>query len=396
MTTPVPDPLAIGSPSLGSAPGRSRTLVGYDRDADLSRVKKQRRVGVLEALLGVLATVILALAICFLILLASGQDAVTAYQWLLAGPYSRPTRFGRVLLETTTLSIIALSAAIPFRAGLISLGAEGQLYMGALAATVVSLFVPLPPGLGIVVPILAAMTAGALVALIPGWMKAQLGANELVSTLMLNAILVRLYAFVLTNWLTPEGATSVASAYFPDASTIPTLTRILGVALDQANLMLIAVPFLAVAVWLLLRRTPLGYQIRMSGSNAAFARYGGIRPRHVTILVFVVSGAIAGIAGAHIVQGVNGRALLTLSAGAAFDGILVAILARNNPLVIPVAAFFYASLKVGGDVMEQEMSVGTEIVDVVQALIVLMVTAQLVLTLVRRRRERRLSREMVA
>ncbi len=396
MSTPPADPLAIDSTSLGSMSGHSRALIGYDRDADLSRVKAQRRIGFVESLLAVIATIIVALAICFVILLLTGQDAVAAYQWLLGGPLSRTTRIGRVLVETTTLTIIGLSAAISFRAGLISLGAEGQIYMGALAATVVSLYVPLPPGLAIVVPVLAAMTAGALVALIPGWMKAQLGANELVSSLMLNAVLVRVYAFVLTNWLTQDGATSVASDYLPNSSILPSFTQIFGTSFDQANLMLLAVPVLAVAAWLLMKRTPFGYEVRISGSNAAFARYGGIRSKRVIILVFLVSGAIAGIAGAHIVQGVNGRALLTLSAGAAFDGVMIAILARNNPLVVPIAAFLYAYLKVGGDVMEQELSVGTEIVDVIQALIVLMVTSQFVLTLVRRARERRLRREVVA
>lgn len=388
---PAPDPIATTTASLGSAPGHASALVSYDRDSDLERVLRGRKVGVVQALIGVIVTILLALAVCFLLLLVTGKDAVGAYQWLLSGPFSRSTRIGRVLLETTTLSIIALSVAIPFRAGLMSLGAEGQIYLGALASTVVSLYVPMPPGFGIVVPVLAAMTAGAFVALIPGWMKAYLGANELVSTLMLNAILVRVYAFILTNWLTGEKATSVASEYLPNESIIPTFTRIFGTSFDQANLMLLIVPVAAVTVWLILKRTPFGYEVRMSGSNARFARYGGIKPRRVVILAFLLSGAIAGIAGAHVVQGVNGRALLTLAAGAAFDGIMIAILARNNPLVIPVAAFLYAYLKVGGDVMEQELSIGTEIVDVIQALIVLLVTSQFVLALVQRRRRARLT-----
>lgn len=379
-----------------TTPTTAASLVSYDRDADLDRVRRQRRIGFREAVFGAVATVFLALVICFLLLLITGKDAVAAYEWLLSGPFSRSTRVGRVIVETTTLSIIALSVAIPFRAGLMSLGAEGQLYMGALAATVVALYVPLPPGLALVVPMLAAMVAGALTGLIPGWMKAALGANELVSSLMLNAVLVRVYSFILTNWLTTKGATNVASDYLPDEALPPKLTAIFGVSFDQANLMVLLVPALAVVVWAIMRRTPFGYEVRMSGSNALFARFGGIDTGRVVILSFLLSGAIAGLAGSHIVQGVNGRALLTLSSGAAFDGIMVAILARSSPLAIPLVAFLYAYLKVGGDVMEQELSIGTEIVDVIQALIVLMVTSQFVLALVRRRRERRLAAETMS
>ncbi len=380
--------------SLGSMEIDAIALVDYDRDADRARVSRERRVALFEGILTTVATVAIALVVCFLILVVTGKDAVTAYEWLLTGPLSRTTRFGRVLVETTTLSIVALSVATAFRAGLVTLGAEGQMYMGALAATVISLTLPLPPGIAILAGLLSAAGAGALVALLPAAMKAYLGANELVATLMLNAVLVRLYSFALTTWLTPEGATSVASAYLPDAALVPSLTAVIGVPLDQASLFVLIVPVLAVGAWLLLHRTPLGYAVRISGSNSLFASFGGIRTKRVIIWSFVIGGAIAGLAGAHIVQGVNGRALLTLSAGAAFNGIMVAILARANPLMIPVAAFFYAYLSVGGDVMEQEMSIGNEIVLIIQALIVLMASAQILRELVRRRRLRNAGKEM--
>ncbi|MCA0253184.1 MAG: ABC transporter permease [Actinobacteria bacterium] len=363
---------------------------GDDREAARARVHRQRRSDLVAAFVAMIVTIVIALAIGFVILLIVGKDAVAAYEWLLTGPFSRTTRIGRVLIDTTTLTILGLSVAIPFRAGLMSLGAEGQLYMGALTAAVVGLAFPLPPGLGILVPALAAMVAGAIVGFVPGWMKAQFGANELVSSLMLNTVLVRIYGYILTEYLTEEGSTSVASAYLPNESLIPTFTQLTGVSFDQANLAVVLVPILAVAVWLILQRTSLGYEVRMTGSNRLFAAYGGISSRRVIILSFIISGAIAGIAGAHLVQGVNGRALLTLSVGTGFTGIMIAILARNNPIVIPFAAFFYSYLKIGGDVMEQELSVGTEIVNVILALIVLLVTSQFVMSLVKRRRLSRL------
>ena len=379
------------STSTGAA-----SLVSYDREADRAAVRIQRRRDTLEAFAAVIVTIVIALAICFVMLLAVGKDPVEAYHWLLTGPFSRTTRLGQVIVLTTTLTILGLSVAIPFRSGLLSLGAEGQLYMGALAATAVSLGFPLAPGFGIIVPMIAAMTAGAIVGLIPGWMKAYLGANELVSSLMLNTVLIQLYGYILTRHLTPEGATSVASAYLPDESVIPSLTSVTGIAFGQANLALILVPLLTVAVWAIIQRTPFGYEVRTLGSNSLFAAYGGIKSKRVIILGFLISGAIAGLAGAHLVEGVNGRALPTLSVSTGFDGIMIAILARNNPIVIPFAALFYSYLKVGGNVMEQEMSVGTEIVSVIQALIVLLVTSQFVMSVVKKRRAKRLEKQEFA
>ena len=285
------------STSTGAA-----SLVSYDREADRAAVRIQRRRDTLEAFAAVIVTIVIALAICFVMLLAVGKDPVEAYHWLLTGPFSRTTRLGQVIVLTTTLTILGLSVAIPFRSGLLSLGAEGQLYMGALAATAVSLGFPLAPGFGIIVPMIAAMTAGAIVGLIPGWMKAYLGANELVSSLMLNTVLIQLYGYILTRHLTPEGATSVASAYLPDESVIPSLTSVTGIAFGQANLALILVPLLTVAVWAIIQRTPFGYEVRTLGSNSLFAAYGGIKSKRVIILGFLISGAIAGLAGAHLVE----------------------------------------------------------------------------------------------
>ena len=138
------------STSTGAA-----SLVSYDREADRAAVRIQRRRDTLEAFAAVIVTIVIALAICFVMLLAVGKDPVEAYHWLLTGPFSRTTRLGQVIVLTTTLTILGLSVAIPFRSGLLSLGAEGQLYMGALAATAVSLGFPLAPGFGIIVPMIA-------------------------------------------------------------------------------------------------------------------------------------------------------------------------------------------------------------------------------------------------
>jgi simple sugar transport system permease protein len=132
-------------------------------------------------------------------------------------------------------------------------------------------------------------------------------------------------------------------------------------------------------------RTPFGYEVRTIGSNEKFARYGGINTRRTIALAFAIGGAIAAVAGVHLVLGVHQRLIRGISAGLAFEGIVVALLARNNPLLIPITGLFYSYLRVGGDIMEQEASVGTEIVLVIQAVIILLLTAQALVDLAKRR-----------
>lgn len=362
----------------------------YDRDAARRAVAVERRRGVLAETAGVLLTIVIALAVALVVMVAIGKDPYEAFRALITGPLSRSTRVGRLLEDWTTITLLGLSVVIPFRAGQLNVGAEGQLFTGALVAGAISVSWSLPPGLAIVVPMVAAATAGFLVACIPGWMKARLGANELVSTLMLNAIIVRLYSYLLTEFLTPPRATIVASEYLPSAARLPLLTDLFHVDLGRANAGILLVPVMTFVVWLLLRRSSIGFRARIVGSNEAFAKYGGIDAKRVIVLTFAIGGAVAGLAGAHLVQGVNGRLLMGISAGLGFEGIVVAILARNNPLMVPVAAFFYSYLRVGGDVMEQEAKVGTEIVYVIQAVVVLLITARLVQKLVERRRAQRL------
>jgi general nucleoside transport system permease protein len=336
-----------------------------------------------------IATILAALAVGFVIVLAAGHDPVQAYHALLTGPLANTQRLGRWVQDATTLTLLGLSVAIPFRARQISLGAEGQLYAGALAAAVVAISLPLPPVIALLAPLAAAALAGGAVGAIPGVMKARLGANEIVATLMLSAVLVRLYDYLLNNHLRLEGSTAVRSADIQDDAALPSLLEVLGIPLGRANLGFVLMLLTALALWLLLTRTTLGYRIRMIGSNAEFARYGGIDVPRTIEWSFVIGGAVAGLAGAHLVLGVYGDLEPALAGSLAFEGIVVALLARNNPLVVVVAGAFYSYLRVGGDVMEQQTDVGTEVVVVIQAVIVLLVTAQALPDLVKRRVARR-------
>ncbi|WP_416957628.1 ABC transporter permease [Streptomyces sp. Agncl-13] len=343
----------------------------------------RRRTVAVELTMTVL-TVAVAVLIAFLVVLATGKDADGALDALLTGPLERTPRIGRWLADATTLSLLGLSVAIPFRARQISLGAEGQVYAGALASALVAINLHLPPVAAVLVPLGAAALAGGALGAVPGVMKARLGANEIVATLMLNAVVVRVFDYLLTDHLKAPGSSAVQSAPVRPDSALPLLSNFFEVPLDQANIGLFGMLAVAAAVWFLLARTPLGYRIRVTGSNPDFARYGGLDVPRTIEWSFVIGGALAGLAGAHLALGIYGGLQPDMAGGLAFEGIVVALLGRNNPVGVVAAALLYSYLRVGGDVMEQQTDVGSDAVTIIQAVIVLLVTARALPELVKR------------
>jgi simple sugar transport system permease protein len=317
------------------------------------------------------------------------QETVTAtnfaYEAFLLGPLSRVNRWAVWIQDALTLIVVGLAITIVFRARQVSLGAEGQIYFGALASGVVALaFGNLPPIIIIPLAILSAMTAGFLWGLIPGVLKAYLNANELVSSLMLNTIAIRFYEMVLNFQLKPPDAGYIASDFFNENAQLPVI-----VADSQVTIAVFGVIIIVILVWLLLSRTPLGYEIRMVGSNVKFADYGGVNTKRTIMLAMAVSGIVAGLAGAHLSTGIFRQLLINISAGLAFEGVVVALLARNNPLVVPFTGLLYAYLRTGAQFMERDANVSFEVVRVIQAVIILLITAEALTEFFKNRRKER-------
>lgn len=356
-----------------------------DRDAFLAQ---RRRTAIVE-IATVLLTIVAALAIAFVVIALLGKNPVDAFAALLSGPLERPNRIGRWLEETTTLAFLGLSVMIPFRARQISIGAEGQLYLGALVAGIIALTVPLPPVIAPLMLAAVAMIAGAAAGAVPGVMKARLGANEIVATLMLNVIIVQFFDYAVQTWLRSETATAAVSAPMPADSLWPRWSDLVGIPLSRSNVGILVALLATVVVWLLMSRTTTGYRMRVVGANTAFAAYGGIPVARSIEWSFAIGGALAGLAGAHLLFGLFGRLEPGMATGLGFLGIVIALLGRNTPVGVLIAAAFYAYLRVGGDVMEQQSDVGSEIVIVIQAIIVLLVTAQALPMLVSRLRRKK-------
>lgn len=313
-----------------------------------------------------------------------------AYDAFLFGALGRVNRWAVWIQDGLSLIIVGLAIAVVFRARQFSLGAEGQLYLGALISGIVVLAIgtSLPPLILIPLALVSAMTAGFLWGLIPGILKAYLGANELVATLMLNTIAIRFYEFVLTFQLKPPDEGYIASENFSASGQLPVIVQ--GTQVTIAVFLVIAA---VLAVWFLLTRTPLGYEIRMVGANLKFAAYGGINTKRTIMLSMAVSGIVAGLAGAHLSMGIHRQLLLNISLGLAFEGVVVALLARNNPLVIPFTGMLYAYLRAGAQFMERDANVSFEVVRIIQAVIILLITAEALVAYFQNRRQMRKSAE---
>ncbi len=334
-----------------------------------------------------------ALLLGFIVTLFVSKDPVGAYRAFLLGPLTRLNRFGDWIEESITLIFVGLAVAIVFKAELFSLGAEGQLLLGALVSGSVALFVPLPGYLRIPLALLAAALVGFAWGWIPGYLKAYLDANEIVSTLMLNAIALKIYDYVLTYHIKPPNAGYTASETFSADGSLPTFfppipgleaVRQQWMSQTSITIALYIVLFAVLAVYYMMYRTPFGYELRLIGANLKFARYGGINTKKTIVLTMAISGILAGLAGAHLSMGIHTKVIINISLGLGFEGIVVSLLARNNPLGVPFAGLAYGYLRAGADIMERSSDVSREMVLVIQAVIILLVTAERILPVIRR------------
>ena len=349
--------------------------------------------GVREFLRIVLALTI-GLGLGFIITLFVSDDPIGAYKAFLLGPLTRLNRIGDWLEESLTLILLGLTICIVFNASQWYIGVEGQMILGALAAGCVSLYVPLPPAPRILLAFLAAMIVGALWGLIPALLKAYYNANELVTSLMLNTVALKLFEYVLKNFIMDDKSRSVSSEYIGEEFRLGTFIpdwpflqsiRELWMKQTSVTVMLYVVIAAVIVVYYILYKTPFGYELRTVGLNSKFARYGGINVNRTIILSIMVSGIFAGLAGVHITLAIHNRLISNMTSGLGFEGINIAILAGNNPLGVPIAGLLYGYLRAGADVMERSSDVSRELVFVIQAMVLLLVTAERLLPVVKAR-----------
>lgn len=312
-----------------------------------------------------------ALTIGFVVTSLVSESPVEAFGYFLKGPFTSIRRFGSFLEAAVPLTFTGLAVSLVFSAGPFNMGAEGQFFIGAVAATAAGVFLDLPPVIHTIVCLAAGMIAGAIGGFIPGVLKARWNASELVASLMLNYVFLKLGMYLITYHLRDPSAGALVSLPLKESSWLPQFTRT--TKLHAGIFVMFLVVFLC---YYFLYRTSRGYEARMTGQNLSFARYSGIPVLKVILLIQVLGGAVAGLGGAVEMLGIYRRFQWQASPGYGFDGVIIAILARNNPLLVPLAAVFLAYLRVGADVMAMYADVSAEMVSIIQAVIILLVTAE--------------------
>jgi len=325
------------------------------------------------------------LSLGFILTLFVSEEPIEAYKAFLTGPLSRLNRIGDWLEESLSLIFLGLAATIVFSAKQFYLGYEGQMILSALASGTVAIYFPAPSAIRIPVAFLAGIIVATLWSVIPALLKAYLDANVLISSLMMNTIALRLFEYLLRTFLQLPNTNGIMSEQIPDegrlSSFIPNLpflaeTRAAWSKATNVSWMLYVAIAAVILAYVLMYKTKFGYEIRAVGANEKFAKYGGVNVKKTIVASILISGIFSGLAGAHLVMGIIERIIQGMGFGFGFEGINVSILAAGNPLGVPVAGLFYGYLRSGADVMERSSDVSRELVFVVQAAVLLLLTAE--------------------
>jgi len=312
-----------------------------------------------------------ALIISSIVLLLINVDPLVAFGAILQGSLGTPYNISEVFVRTIPLLITALAFALPYSSGFWNIGGEGQLYIGALASVVLALNMGEIPGL-ISIPLimLAAFVAGMAWIALPVFAKIKLGINEIFVTVALNFIAILFINFLVTGPIKEPGNVN------PQTPVIPASTWLLRFFPPARIHIGIILPFvLAILFYLIIYKTSLGYQIRVSGSSIRAANYAGIKTSRLFLITGLVGGGLAGLAGMEEILGAHHLLIAGISPGFAFTGILVAVMGRFHPLGIIPAAIFFAALMVGGETMQRGANVPYGMISVIVALIALLVFA---------------------
>ncbi len=343
------------------------------------RMEPSRTANVLVPIVSIL----LALLAGAVLLVLAGVDPLATYRAMLEGAFGSAYVISETLVRATPLMLTGLAVSIAFRMLFWNIGAEGQLAMGAFAASGVALFLPslvpnAPGWLFFVTMVVAAFAAGALWGLIPAALKAYLKVNEIITTLMLNYVAILWIQYLYFGpWKDPQGFGFPGTAPFPEAAWLPRLKDVFNFP-DTLNpgrvhfglgLAILA----AIFVWIVLDRTRWGYEIKVIGENPTAARYAGISLVRNILLVMILSGGLAGLAGYSQVAAVSHRLQQGIVVGDGYTAIIVAWLARLNPFGVLVVALLLAALFVGGDQIQISMGLPASVSLVLQGAVLFFV-----------------------
>jgi len=361
----------MSKPEKRLGPARRIAMFFTDRDA-------------LEpALVTLLAAVFSLLAGVALIFLVS-KDPVQSTRNFLLGPFLRRYNVYYMMIAMVPLTFTGLALCIIYQSRHMSLIVDSSFYIGAVVATAIGVNATLPAGIHPAVAMLAAGLVGGLIGLLPAILKIRWRANELVSSLMLNYVFYFVGSFVILYFLRDRNQTILSSLPFKETFLLPRL-----VPETQLHAGFIIAAVFVVLVSVFLYRTRWGYEIRLIGANQKFAAYAGLSVPTVILYSHFVSGFIGGVGGAIEMAGLYKAFIWQMNPSYAWDGVIVAMLARKNPKFVPLSAFFLAYMRVGADFMSRRGDVAFEFITLLQGMIILILASDKIVNFFKARRLRR-------
>lgn len=325
-----------------------------------------------------LISVLIAFALSALVIIGIGEDPVLAVQTMITGALGSTYGWGYTLYYATNFIFTGLAVSVAFHARLFNIGGEGQATLGGLGVALICLAIDWPHWL---MALPAAMIAGALFgaawAAIPAYLQAKRGSHIVITTIMFNFIAFSLLNYVLVNILKPPRAMDPSSARFPEGTNLPTFQDMFSTAETAmfrgapANITFFVALVACVLIWLLIWRTKLGYAIRAYGQSEPAAIYAGISPVKITMIAMLISGGLAGLMAINNVMGEAERLVLNAVEGAGFIGIAVALMGRNHPFGVLLAALLFGFLYQGGAELALWTDIPRDLITVIQALVIL-------------------------
>lgn len=305
------------------------------------------------------------------IIFAVSEEPVTAVYNLFLGPLQSKRHFFDVFASSVPLIFTGLALGLVFKSGNFSMIADACLFTGGVVTAALAIKTAMPAPVHPIVIMICAAAVGGIIGSIPALLKVYFHTNELVTSLMLNYVFFYLGIYGVTRFLADREAGTFASLKYQPTAELGTL--ISGTKFHVGYLIAIGV---VIVLYLLVFKTRFGYEVRISGSNPQFAKYSGMNTNKVIILTQVIAGAVAGLGGSVEQMAMYQRFNWQDSPSYAWDGVIIAILSGNNPKMVPFAAFFLAYIRVGADLMSRRSDVQNELVSIIQAVLILFVTAE--------------------
>lgn len=332
----------------------------------------------INAVLIPLLAVFTAMVLGALIIMSAGGEPIAAYRGLIEGAFGSAKALSETTVWVTPYIFAGLAVALAFKGGLFNIGAEGQLALGAVAAAWVGY--ALPDALGVTLPAVihvplavgAGMLAGAIWGAIPGWLKAHTGGHEVINTIMMNYIALNLTSFLLNGVMKDPAPLNVVARTPKIAASARIPPVFSGLRFHWGFILALVV---AGIVWWVLQKTTLGFEIRTAGANPDAARYAGVNVPRTIVVTMMLSGLLAGLAGATEVTALNYRHELGFSVGYGFDAIAIALLGKTHPLGVVLAALLWGAMRNGATRMQFLTQIPVDVISVIQALILLFVAA---------------------